>query len=108
MIPAELEGQIDIWSCGLFVLLVLHCFALEMDYKKGCRDSMKDKMKGSCLTFEITVCPFVFSIELSVDTNFLKGLERQQPLSKSPQHHPLKSLMMRTQMKVGLSDQYYR
>jgi hypothetical protein len=58
MIPAELEGQIDIWSCGLFVLMALRCFALGMDYKKGCRDSMKDKMKASCLD-SLLKLPFV-------------------------------------------------
>lgn len=47
--PMELDGQIDDWSCGLFVLMALRCFALRIDYKKWCRDSLKEKMREKCL-----------------------------------------------------------
>jgi len=33
--PVELDGQIDRWSCGLFVLMALRCFAIQIDYKSG-------------------------------------------------------------------------
>ena len=47
--PAELDGQIDDWACGLFVLMALCCFALRIDYKRWCRDSAKEDMRRTCL-----------------------------------------------------------
>ena len=47
--PTELDGQIDDWSCGLFLLMALRCFALRIDYKKWCRDSLKEMMREKCL-----------------------------------------------------------
>ena len=58
MTPAELDRQIDDWACGLFVLMVLHCFTLGIDYKRWCRDSAKENMRGTCLDHLINL-PYV-------------------------------------------------
>jgi len=47
--PDELEGQIDDWACGLFVLMSLRCFMICIDYQKWCQNSLKEKMSQSCL-----------------------------------------------------------
>jgi len=45
----DLDRQIDDWSCGLFLLMALQCFALRIDYKKWCKDSLKEMMREKSL-----------------------------------------------------------
>jgi hypothetical protein len=58
--PVELDGQIDRWSCGLFVLMALRCFAIQIDYKKWCRNSLKERMSEKCLEALLAI-PYVYS-----------------------------------------------
>ena len=49
-VPSQrLERQMDIWSCGLFVLMALECIATGQSYDEHCKDSLKEKMRGKCL-----------------------------------------------------------
>jgi hypothetical protein len=56
--PVLLERQLGDWACGLFLMMALHCFALDGNYKKHCKDSLKEKMRQS--TFEaLLALPYV-------------------------------------------------
>jgi len=49
-VPSQrLKRQMDIWSCGLFVLMALECIAMGHSYDEHCKDSLKEKMRGKCL-----------------------------------------------------------
>lgn len=53
--PDELDGQIDAWSCGLFLLMIMQCLAADIDYKRFWRDSCKEKMREDCLDALLTL-----------------------------------------------------
>ena len=58
--PGDLDGQIDDWSCGLFLMMALQCFTLQIDYKKWCKDSLKEKMREKSLE-ALKAIPYVYS-----------------------------------------------
>jgi hypothetical protein len=56
--PPQQERQIDIWSCGLFVLMALRCFASGLNYEVGCANTVKETMRAACLRALMTI-PYV-------------------------------------------------
>jgi len=44
-----LERQLGDWACGLFVMMALRCFALNGDYEKHCKDTLKEEMRQCAL-----------------------------------------------------------
>jgi hypothetical protein len=47
--PTPLERQLGDWACGLFVMMALRCFAINGDYEKHCKNTLKDEMRKSVL-----------------------------------------------------------
>lgn len=52
--PLEYHGQIDGWSCGLFVMMAMDVFAMNGSYD-SVADDKKDAMKNKALEMLMTL-----------------------------------------------------